>query len=137
MLKERWIGITGKRTTLNGQEVSTRTCADLSQAYLYAFLLFPLQTYISWTILEWKRDNRNVLETGFDIFYLLLLTWLPWILQFICSQFHFIFSLPRYTTSPHLFSGDAEEAFIRVRDKVCCIFFCTVNIGSTHNIIKG
>lgn len=57
VLKERWIGITGKRTTLNGQEVSTRTCADLSQAYLY-------------------------------------------------------------TTSPHLFSGDAEEAFIRVRDKV-------------------
>ncbi|PNY10668.1 bifunctional phosphatase IMPL2 chloroplastic-like [Trifolium pratense] len=57
VLKERWIGITGKKTTLNGQEVSTRTCADLSQAYLY-------------------------------------------------------------TTSPHLFSGDAEEAFIRVRDKV-------------------
>ncbi|XP_057436743.1 bifunctional phosphatase IMPL2, chloroplastic isoform X1 [Lotus japonicus] len=57
VLRERWIGITGKRTTLNGQEVSTRTCADLSQAYLY-------------------------------------------------------------TTSPHLFSGDAEEAFIRVRDKV-------------------
>ncbi|CAL5205637.1 unnamed protein product [Lathyrus oleraceus] len=57
VLKERWIGITGKKTTLNGQEVATRTCADLSQAYLY-------------------------------------------------------------TTSPHLFSGDAEEAFIRVRDKV-------------------
>ncbi|WVZ18724.1 hypothetical protein V8G54_006046, partial [Vigna mungo] len=57
VLKERWIGISGKRTTLNGQEISTRTCADLSQAYLY-------------------------------------------------------------TTSPHLFSGDAEEAFIRVRSKV-------------------
>ncbi|TKY75422.1 Bifunctional phosphatase IMPL2 [Spatholobus suberectus] len=57
VLRERWIGITGKRTTLNGQEISTRTCADLSQAYLY-------------------------------------------------------------TTSPHLFSGDAEEAFIRVRSKV-------------------
>ncbi|CAJ1973052.1 unnamed protein product [Sphenostylis stenocarpa] len=57
VLKERWIGITGKRTTLNGEEISTRTCADLSQAYLY-------------------------------------------------------------TTSPHLFSGDAEEAFIRVRSKV-------------------
>lgn len=57
VLRERWIGLTGKRTTLNGQEISTRTCADLSQAYLY-------------------------------------------------------------TTSPHLFSGDAEEAFIRVRNKV-------------------
>ncbi|KAI4295491.1 hypothetical protein L6164_035534 [Bauhinia variegata] len=57
VLGERWIGISGKRTTLNGQEVSTRTCAELSQAYMY-------------------------------------------------------------TTSPHLFSGDAEEAFIRVRSKV-------------------
>ncbi|KAJ7967281.1 Inositol-1-monophosphatase [Quillaja saponaria] len=57
VLRERWIGISGRRTTLNGQEVSTRTCANLSQAYLY-------------------------------------------------------------TTSPHLFSGDAEEAFIRVRSKV-------------------
>ncbi|KAI9180587.1 hypothetical protein LWI28_006255 [Acer negundo] len=57
VLRERWIGISGKRTTLNGQEVSTRTCTKLSQAYLY-------------------------------------------------------------TTSPHLFSGVAEEAFVRVRNKV-------------------
>ncbi|KAH9621782.1 hypothetical protein KSS87_016563 [Heliosperma pusillum] len=34
ILKERWIGIVGRRTTLNGQEVSTRSCAALSQAYL-------------------------------------------------------------------------------------------------------
>ncbi|KAJ1413553.1 Inositol monophosphatase-like [Sesbania bispinosa] len=57
VLRERWIGVAGKRTTLNGQEVSTRICANLSQAYLY-------------------------------------------------------------TTSPHLFTGDAEEAFFRVRSKV-------------------
>lgn len=57
ILRERWIGINGRRTTLNGKEVSTRPCGKLSQAYLY-------------------------------------------------------------TTSPHLFSGDAEEAFIRVRNKV-------------------
>ncbi|XP_021731543.1 bifunctional phosphatase IMPL2, chloroplastic-like isoform X2 [Chenopodium quinoa] len=57
ILRERWIGISGKRTTLNGQDVSTRSCTDLSQAYLY-------------------------------------------------------------TTSPHLFAGVAEEAFIRVRNKV-------------------
>ncbi|KAH9656874.1 Bifunctional phosphatase IMPL2 [Citrus sinensis] len=57
VLRERWIGISGKCTTLNGEEVSTRTCAKLSQAYLY-------------------------------------------------------------TTSPHLFKGDAEEAFARVRNKV-------------------
>ncbi|KAF5443920.1 hypothetical protein F2P56_036436 [Juglans regia] len=57
ILRERWIGRSGRKTTLNGQEVSTRTCAELSQAYLY-------------------------------------------------------------TTSPHLFSGDAEAAFVRVRNKV-------------------
>ncbi|XP_042518185.1 bifunctional phosphatase IMPL2, chloroplastic-like isoform X2 [Macadamia integrifolia] len=56
ILRERWIGVSGSRTTLNGEEVSTRSCAKLSQAYLY-------------------------------------------------------------TTSPHLFGGDAEEAFARVRNK--------------------
>ncbi|WOL01230.1 hypothetical protein Cni_G09944 [Canna indica] len=57
ILRERWVGIDGKTTTMNGQEVSTRACKELSQAYLY-------------------------------------------------------------TTSPHLFSGDAEKAFSRVRNKV-------------------
>lgn len=57
ILRERWIGITGRRTRLNGEEVSTRKCLKLSQAYLY-------------------------------------------------------------TTSPHLFDGDAEVAFVRVRNKV-------------------
>ncbi|XP_052193222.1 bifunctional phosphatase IMPL2, chloroplastic [Diospyros lotus] len=57
VLRERWIGISGRKTMLNGQEITTRSCAKLSQAYLY-------------------------------------------------------------TTSPHLFSGDAEVAFARVRSKV-------------------
>lgn len=57
ILRERWIGVVGRNTTFNGQEISTRNCAKLSQAYLY-------------------------------------------------------------TTSPHLFSGDAEVAFARVRSKV-------------------
>ncbi|KAI5647576.1 hypothetical protein M9H77_33581 [Catharanthus roseus] len=57
ILRERWIGLSGRKTTLNGQEISTRKCGKLSQAYLY-------------------------------------------------------------TTSPHLFKGEAEVAFTRVRDKV-------------------
>ncbi|KAK6946281.1 Inositol monophosphatase-like [Dillenia turbinata] len=69
VLRERWIGINGRRTTLNGQEVSTRGCAQLSQAYLYVVLVPRLCTVL-------------------------------------------------YTTSPHLFSGAAEDAFIRVRNKV-------------------
>lgn len=35
ILRERWIGISGKRTTLNGEEVSTRNCETLLHAYLY------------------------------------------------------------------------------------------------------
>ncbi|XP_076900398.1 bifunctional phosphatase IMPL2, chloroplastic-like [Bidens hawaiensis] len=57
ILRERWVGITGRTTRLNGEEISTRSCPKLSQAYLY-------------------------------------------------------------TTSPHLFTGDTEVAFARVRDKV-------------------
>ncbi|KAJ8530201.1 hypothetical protein K7X08_037036 [Anisodus acutangulus] len=57
VLRERWTGLRGRRTTLNGQEISTRSCSSLSKAYLY-------------------------------------------------------------TTSPHLFEGDAEIAFARVRSKV-------------------
>ncbi|GKV24156.1 hypothetical protein SLEP1_g33803 [Rubroshorea leprosula] len=40
VLGERWIGISGRKTTLNGEEVITRSCAKLSQAYLYVFLVF-------------------------------------------------------------------------------------------------
>ncbi|CAF2146162.1 unnamed protein product [Brassica rapa] len=57
ILKERWIGMSGRRTKLNGEDISTRSFPILSQAYLY-------------------------------------------------------------TTSPHLFSEEAEKAFARVRDKV-------------------
>ncbi|TMX05296.1 hypothetical protein EJD97_025141 [Solanum chilense] len=57
ILRERWIGLSGRRTTLNGQEISTRNCSSLSKVYMY-------------------------------------------------------------TTSPHLFEGDAEIAFARVRSKV-------------------
>ncbi|EPS69447.1 hypothetical protein M569_05318, partial [Genlisea aurea] len=57
ILRERWIGVRGRRSIFNGSEISTRNCPQLSNAYLY-------------------------------------------------------------TTSPHLFSGSAEEAFSRVRSKV-------------------
>ena len=34
VLGERWLGVTGQATTLNGQPVRTRTCPDLSEAAL-------------------------------------------------------------------------------------------------------
>ncbi|KAH9319900.1 hypothetical protein KI387_021669, partial [Taxus chinensis] len=57
ILRERWIGKIGEKSTFNGQEISTRSCNSLATTYMY-------------------------------------------------------------TTSPHLFSGEAEEAFGRVRNKV-------------------
>jgi inositol-phosphate phosphatase/L-galactose 1-phosphate phosphatase/histidinol-phosphatase len=35
-LKERWIGVQGRATTFNGEEVRTRACGDVDQAWLYA-----------------------------------------------------------------------------------------------------
>lgn len=35
ILRERWVGISGRTTKLNGDEISTRSCPKLSQAYLY------------------------------------------------------------------------------------------------------
>ncbi|GIL46393.1 hypothetical protein Vafri_3390 [Volvox africanus] len=55
--KERWVGVVGQPTTLNGQTLRTRPCTEVKLAYLYA-------------------------------------------------------------TTPHMFSGDNEVAFNRLRDQV-------------------
>lgn len=34
--KERWIGVQGRQTLLNGEPVKARACSDLSQAYMYS-----------------------------------------------------------------------------------------------------
>ena len=36
VLRERWLGVKGAQTTFNGKETSTRGCASLREAYLYA-----------------------------------------------------------------------------------------------------
>lgn len=36
ILKERWLGIKNRPSTLNGIPITTRPCSDLSSAYLYA-----------------------------------------------------------------------------------------------------
>lgn len=36
VLRERWLGLKGTQTTFNGEEVRTRACAQLADAYLYA-----------------------------------------------------------------------------------------------------
>jgi inositol-phosphate phosphatase / L-galactose 1-phosphate phosphatase / histidinol-phosphatase len=43
ILKERWIGVTGERSTLNGKAIAVRPCGSLEQAYMYstAPMMFP------------------------------------------------------------------------------------------------
>ncbi|KAK6240895.1 hypothetical protein SCA6_006284 [Theobroma cacao] len=95
VLRERWIGISGRKSTLNGQEVATRTCTELSRAYLY----LHSKVYM----IEFSGKTESLSFT-FDM---------------VCVRWwEGDTGRLRYTTSPHLFSGDAEEAFARVKDKV-------------------
>jgi len=43
ILKERWLGVEGQRSTFNGQPISVRACDALAKAYMYstAPLMFP------------------------------------------------------------------------------------------------
>jgi fructose-1,6-bisphosphatase/inositol monophosphatase family enzyme len=54
IMQERWIGVDGKQTTLNGQEISVRSCNLLAQAYLYVycFLVFRCHLVTNLYILE-------------------------------------------------------------------------------------
>lgn len=36
ILSERWLGVDGRPSTLNGKHINTRKCSDISLAYLYA-----------------------------------------------------------------------------------------------------
>lgn len=57
----------------------------------------------------------------------------PFLFQLLLVLSYGPLCLCRYTTSPHLFGGEAEDAFSRVRDKVCPKFsrnnFCILNIS--------
>jgi len=43
ILKERWLGVEGQRSTFNGTPISVRTCPSLDRAYMYstAPIMFP------------------------------------------------------------------------------------------------
>jgi len=43
ILRERWLGIDGQRSTFNGQSISVRACPSLDRAYMYstAPIMFP------------------------------------------------------------------------------------------------
>ena len=50
---------------------------------------------------------------------------------FLCNNH--CFACIRYTTSPHLFEGDAEDAFIHVRDKVRTMFCNYIWLVNMHH----
>ena len=43
ILKERWLGVAGERSTFNGKPIRVRACTDLADAYMYstAPIMFP------------------------------------------------------------------------------------------------
>src|SRR3954468_20847748 len=36
ILGERWLGVSGERSTFNGKPIQARTCPDLARAYMYS-----------------------------------------------------------------------------------------------------
>lgn len=36
VLRERWLGVAGRPSSLNGKPIRTRPCSDIKLAYLYA-----------------------------------------------------------------------------------------------------
>ena len=65
--KERWIGVSGRKTTLNGSEVMTRSCREISSAYLYATTphMFEGETETAFNAL---RDKVRIPLYGCDCY---------------------------------------------------------------------
>jgi inositol-phosphate phosphatase/L-galactose 1-phosphate phosphatase/histidinol-phosphatase len=65
--KERWVGSVGRVTTLNGEDISTRPCTDVSSAYLYATTphMFEGVTEIAFNAL---RDKVRIPLYGCDCY---------------------------------------------------------------------
>ena len=65
--KERWLGVSGRQTTLNGEVIHTRTCGDISSAYLYATTphMFEGRTEVAFNAL---RDEVRIPLYGCDCY---------------------------------------------------------------------
>lgn len=65
--KERWVGVQGRQTTLNGVEINTRKCNDVSSAYLYATTphMFEGATEVAFNAL---RDEVRIPLYGCDCY---------------------------------------------------------------------
>lgn len=65
--KERWVGVSGRQTTLNGESIRTRKCTEVSSAYLYATTphMFEGRTEIAFNAL---RDEVRIPLYGCDCY---------------------------------------------------------------------
>lgn len=66
VLAERWLGVTGERTTLNGKPVSTRACSELSHAALATTgpQHFSQDEGDVFMALAWATDHKRMIMGG-------------------------------------------------------------------------
>jgi inositol-phosphate phosphatase/L-galactose 1-phosphate phosphatase/histidinol-phosphatase len=64
---ERWLGVSGRQTTLNGSKIHSRACGDVSSAYLYATTphMFEGKTEVAFNAL---RDQVRIPLYGCDCY---------------------------------------------------------------------
>lgn len=64
---ERWVGVSGRQTTLNGIEIHSRACGEVSSAYLYATTphMFEGKTEVAFNAL---RDQVRIPLYGCDCY---------------------------------------------------------------------
>lgn len=67
VLKERWLGVAGQPTTLNGAAISTRACEDVGSAYMYSTTphMFSGDNLVAW---ERLRDKVRIPLYGCDCY---------------------------------------------------------------------
>lgn len=65
--KERWVGVSGRQTTLNGTDIHSRACGEVSSAYLYATTphMFEGKTEVAFNAL---RDQVRIPLYGCDCY---------------------------------------------------------------------
>jgi fructose-1,6-bisphosphatase/inositol monophosphatase family enzyme len=76
VLGERWVGVTGQPTTLNGEPVSTRPCRELSDATLATTgpQYFSKEEGEAYMALAAKTDHKRMIMGGDCYNYALLAT---------------------------------------------------------------
>jgi len=65
--KERWVGVAGRQTTLNGSDIHSRACGEVASAYLYATTphMFEGETEVAFNAL---RDQVRIPLYGCDCY---------------------------------------------------------------------